>query len=263
MLKSGLVSISFRNFDAGKILDMCAKAGVDCIEWGGDKHVVHGDTALASKVAKMSSDAGIKIASYGSYYAAATSEMSQDNPLSFTAVLDSALALGTDTIRVWAGSKQKKPEFSEDRRREIVDDLLRIGEMAAAHNLKLGLEFHGGTLTESNESAIRLKDELAAAPNIFFYWQPAVFYDDSQCLEGIRALAPRISNIHTFQWARDAEGKTFRQSLGQGRERWTGFLREIAADGNLHAAMLEFIPDDSEENFYTEAAVLKEIIATV
>ena len=168
MIKSGLVSVSFREFSVTKILKMCEKAQLDCIEWGGDKHVVHGDIALAEEVAKMSSEAGIEIASYGSYYKAGFSEMSTETPLTFQAVLDSALALNTKNIRVWAGFGIKSAEINDDQRKEIVDDLLRIGEMSVKHGIKIGLEFHDNTLTDSNESAIRLKQELPDDSNVDF-----------------------------------------------------------------------------------------------
>ena len=260
MLKSGLVSISFRKYGVGEILNMCEKARLDCIEWGGDKHVAHGDTALAEKVARMSADAGIEIASYGSYYKAGFSENSPDNPLAFGAALDSALALGAKTVRVWAGSGINSSEINPVQRREIVDDLLRIGEMAAGFDIKVSMEFHGGTLTDCNESAVRLRHELSDALNVDFYWQPKLEYSDAECLEGIGALMPEINHIHVFQWVLGADGRFVRKLLETGRERWLKFLREINADGRKHAAMLEFFADDSEDNFYKDAATLKQII---
>lgn len=261
MIKSGLVSISFRKFSVEKILNMCEKAQLDCIEWGGDVHVVHGDVRLAGKVAKMSADAGIEIASYGSYYKAGFSETSPGNQLCFQKVLDSAAALGTKTIRVWAGHQVKSAEISDGQRKIIVDDLLRIGEMAAKQNIKIGMEFHGGTLTDSNGSAIRLKNELPDGSNVDFYWQPEVGSSDSECLDGIKALVPRINNIHTFQWSLDNDANVVKNLLKNGTYRWINFLNKIAKDGKDHAAMLEFILDDSEENFYKDATTLKQIIS--
>jgi sugar phosphate isomerase/epimerase len=261
MIKSGLVSISFRKFSVEKILKMCGKAELDCIEWGGDMHVVHGDVPLAEKVAKMSADAGIEIASYGSYYKAGFSETSPEDPLCFQKVLDSAVALKTKTIRVWAGNQIKSAEISDDQRKTIIDDLLRIGEMAAKQDIAIGMEFHGGTLTDCNSSAIKLKQELPTDSNVDFYWQPGVGFSDSECLDGIKGLVPRISNIHTFQWNLNNEGNVTKYLLESGTDHWSKFLNEISKDDKDHAAMLEFILDDSEENFYKDAATLKQIIS--
>jgi sugar phosphate isomerase/epimerase len=260
MIKSGLVSVSFRKLNIDKILEMCKKAQIDCIEWGGDIHVPHGNIALAEKVARMSNDAGIEIAAYGSYYFAGHSESAKEVPVKFEAVLDSALALGTKTIRVWAGKTVKSSEISDDSRKIIVDDLLRIGQMAAKHGIEVSMEFHNGTLTDTNESAFKLKNELPLDSNVNFYWQPPLAYNDQQCIEGIKGLQPRISNIHVFQWNRNEDGGLVKNLLETGKKRWVGFLTEINKDGKNHNAMLEFFLDDSEENFYKDSAVLKRII---
>jgi 3-dehydroshikimate dehydratase len=50
MIKTGLVSVSFRKFSPEKIIEMVKNAGLCAIEWGGDVHVPHGDVELARKV---------------------------------------------------------------------------------------------------------------------------------------------------------------------------------------------------------------------
>jgi sugar phosphate isomerase/epimerase len=261
MIKSGLVSVSFRELSVEKILSMCERAQLECIEWGGDVHVVHGNIALAEKVAKMSANAGIEIASYGSYYFAGFSETSSKKPLFFQKVLDSAVALESKVIRVWAGHQVNSTEIGDEQRKIIVDDLLRIGEMAAKQDIAIGMEFHGGTLTDCNESAVRLKQELPDDSNVNFYWQTHLDYNDDQCLEGIKALAFRINNIHVSNWTKIEEGKYTQHLLETRKGPWIKFLSEIIKDGKNHSAMLEFILDNSEENFYKDVAVLKQIIS--
>ncbi len=41
MIKSGLVSITFRQLTCEQIVDLVSKAKLDAIEWGGDIHVPH------------------------------------------------------------------------------------------------------------------------------------------------------------------------------------------------------------------------------
>ena len=43
IIKSGLVSITFRELNPLEIIRLVSKAGLDGIEWGGDVHVPHGD----------------------------------------------------------------------------------------------------------------------------------------------------------------------------------------------------------------------------
>ena len=82
-------------------------------------------------------------------------------------------------------------------------------------------------------------------------------------MEGIKALTPRISNIHTFHWSLGEEGKYIQHLLETGKKRWIKFLRKITKDGKDHAAMLEFVVDGKEKNFYKDAEVLKQIISEI
>lgn len=67
-IRTGLVSISFRKVAACDLIEEVVKAGQQGIEWGGDVHVPHGDTAKAEQVARWTRDAGLESAAYGSYY---------------------------------------------------------------------------------------------------------------------------------------------------------------------------------------------------
>ena len=49
-LKTGLVSITFREKSPEEIVGLVVEAGLDGIEWGGDVHVPHGDLAKAREV---------------------------------------------------------------------------------------------------------------------------------------------------------------------------------------------------------------------
>lgn len=249
MIKSGLVSISFRNFSPEKIVQMCVSAGLEGIEWGGDVHVPHGNLQVAAAVQKITAEAGLHIPSYGSYYRAGVSEQAG---LTFEAVLASAIELKAPTIRVWAGG-QGSAETNDAGRMSVIDDLHRISEMAQKAGISISLEFHGGTLTDTNASAITLMDELSAT-NVFFYWQPPVGQSFKYCSQGLLALLPRLTNIHAFHWM-----VTARRPLAEGIPDWEKYLEIAAADGKARYVMLEFIMDDSEIQFYADAAILKEL----
>ncbi|MHB9139303.1 MAG: sugar phosphate isomerase/epimerase family protein [Victivallaceae bacterium] len=248
MLKTGLVSISFRKFLPAKIVQMCAKAGLDGIEWGGDIHVPHGDTQLAAAIRKITLDAGLEIPAYGSYYRAGVSEQSG---LSFAAVLASAVELKTPTIRVWCG-KYGSAEIDEAGRSQVVKDLYRISEMSEKEGITVSLEFHGGTLTYTNESTVELMRELDGS-NVKFYWQPPVAKPFEYCCEGLSAVLPRLTNIHVFHWVPE------KRPLAEGIPQWEKYLEIAAADGKERYAMLEFVLRDSEEQFYDDAATLKQL----
>ena len=249
MFKNGLVSISFRDFSPEKIVKMCAKAGLDGIEGGGDIHVPHGNLQVAVAVREITAAAGLHIPAYGSYYRAGTSEQTG---LAFEKVLATAIELKAPTIRVWAGN-QGSADAGEAGRRCVINDLCRISEMARKAGISVSLEFHGGTLTDTNASTVRLMDELSGT-NICCYWQPPVNQPFEYCRDGLSAVLPRLTNIHAFHWM-----NTERRPLAEGIPNWKKYLEIAAADGKDHYVMLEFVLEDSETQFYADAAILKEL----
>ena len=152
MLKSGLLSITFRKLTAEAIIELVAQAGLACIEWGGDVHAPHGDAARAAQLKQWCDDAGIELPSYGSYYRAAVSAA---QGLSFEAAADTAAALGARTIRVWAGDRNAE-DADAAQRAAVVDDLARCIDLAAARGLTVSTEYHSGTLTNRFDAAMAL-----------------------------------------------------------------------------------------------------------
>lgn len=98
----GLVSVSFRTLSVKEVLQLCQKARLKAIEWGGDVHVPAGEVEMAKKVLAMSLDSGITVVSYGSYYRLG---QSIDE---FKKNLETAMELEAPVLRVWAGNKGSK-----------------------------------------------------------------------------------------------------------------------------------------------------------
>ena len=46
----GLTSVTFRGLSPAEILRLACRAGLQCVEWGGDVHVPPEDPALARRV---------------------------------------------------------------------------------------------------------------------------------------------------------------------------------------------------------------------
>ncbi len=65
-LRSGLVSVTFRQLTPSAIITLVTRAGLDGIEWGGDVHVPHGDLVRARQVRQQTIQAGLQSAAYGS-----------------------------------------------------------------------------------------------------------------------------------------------------------------------------------------------------
>ncbi len=247
MIHPGLVSVTFRKLSPKEIVDLAVKAELEAIEWGGDVHVVAGDVELAERVGAMTRDAGLEVASYGSYY-----RVGHEDQVPFEFVVETAVGLGAPTIRVWAGRKGSR-EGDDEYRRRVVRDSHRIADWASDSGVTLAYEFHGRTLTDTYESAVRLLRDVHHE-NLRCYWQPPHGLDAKECLGGLREVLPWLLNVHVFHWGGEPRK---RLPLSSGADRWKQYLEAIRSTGRDHYAMLEFVRDDSPKAMLEDAETLK------
>lgn len=254
MIYPGLVSITFRKLTPAEIVKLVQKAGLAGIEWGGDVHVPTGDLRCAREVRELTEQAGLRVAAYGSYYRAGSSEA---GGMSFAQVLETAIELGAPTIRVWPGHAGSAG-LSNSARGHIIEDLRRIAVLAAAHGITISTEFHGGTLTDTNASALQMLGEVDHA-NCRTYWQPHNGEATADCVAGLQAVLPHMTNVHVFHWWPTAAE---RHPLAEGAARWSAFWPLINQAPDERFALLEFVPGDSPEAFLRDAETLKSWLAT-
>lgn len=253
MIRTGLVSVTFRQFAPATVVGLVLRADLDAIEWGGDVHVPHGDVAVARAVGAMTRDSGLHTAAYGSYYRVGVSE---NEGLPFERVLDSAVALGAPMIRVWPGHLASY-EADAAYREKVVGDSYRIAELAAAAGLLVSYEYHANSLTDTSASAVRLLKEVDH-PHLKTLWQPAVGADTETCVRDLEAVLPWLTNIHVFHvWPTATE----RQPLAAGEARWRQYLASLARSGRDHVALLEFVRDADTDAFIRDAATLRSWLA--
>ena len=241
-MKTGLVSVSFRKLSAGVIVDLAVKCGLDGIEWGGDLHVPPGDIALARAVGAATRANGLEVACYGTYYRLTDAE-TEIAP----AVIDTAKALGAPLIRVWAGVCGSR-DASDAQREEICRNARAFVRLAAQAGIDVAFEWHGGTLTDSLDSALQL---LADVPGAHTLWQPPVGMKPDECAAQIRAAAAHIRNIHVFSW----EG-THRLPLQAGAGKWRVCMEEIRKLPGERYMLLEFVAEDDVRQLECDAQTL-------
>lgn len=249
MIRAGLCSVTFRRLTAEQVVDAAAKAQLEVIEWGGDVHVPSGDAVRAAQVARVTSDAGLAVCSYGSYFRAGERE-------ELAPVLDSAEALGADRVRIWAGALGSADADSNDWGR-TVERLQRAASEASARAIGLALEFHSGTLADTAPTTLRLLADVGD-PALTTYWQPTVAASDDAALAEYEAIATHVSAAHVFSWWPVKERMPLQVRDGL----WRRFFEAASAAARPpRDALLEFVPGDAPELLVAEAATLRSYLA--
>lgn len=246
MIESGLVSVTFRQLTVEAIIDLVKQAGLSAIEWGGDVHVLHGDLQCAEETRRKTEDAGLAIAAYGSYY-----RVGHNEPMPYTAILDSALALGAPVVRVWAG-KRNFEDADEQYWQRVVEDSQKITDLSTAAGLKVAYEYHINTLTNSLTSTLKLL-KAVDRKSVTSYWQSPSATSVDQNLEALEALKPWLSNIHV----NPGRFPPADQVGGNNWSAWQQYLGIAATTGRNHYALIEFVQNDNPEQFLKDAITLK------
>ena len=246
MKTAGLCSVTFRNLSAEEIISLAKKNALACIEWGGDIHVPPEDLANAERVGRLTRESGISTLSYGSYFKCGKGE-------DFDAVSRCAKALGANIIRVWSGTKSSK-DCSEREYKELVNTVRECARIAASRLQTVAFEYHGGTYTDTPESALKLLKDIGQE-SVKCYWQPAYWFDaESQeeivkeNLRAVKLLKEHIVGVHVYQWVNGYE----RRALIEGQTEWAEYLKLTGAK----YYDLEFVKDDSKEQFISDAKLL-------
>jgi hypothetical protein len=246
-IRPGICSITLRAEPIAEVVRIAAQAGLEGIEWGGDVHVPPSDAAAADLARGLTVDAGLAVASYGSYYRAG------DDVDDAAAVVQAAARLGAPRIRIWAG-RVGSAEATSDERAAVVAGARAIARRAADAGIDVGFEFHRRTLTDTVESTLRLLDEVDQ--QVTSYWQPPVGKSDDEALDGLGRVLPWLSTVHVFSWSDTGERLTLAEREGL----WRRAFAAVASTGRKHDALLEFVPGDDPAAVAVEAAALREFL---
>lgn len=249
LLRPGLCSVTHRDLTPAEVVTAAAEAGLECIEWGADVHAPVGDERGAAAVRRLTEDAGLAVASYGSYLRFA------DDSEQFQAALATATALGAPRIRVWAGNSGSS-DTTERQRTEVAGRLRRAAARAGDAGIQLGLEFHGGTLTDVVDSTLALLDEVGH-DNLSTYWQPHQGMPDDEAVRTLERVLDRVSTVHVFSWWPMAE----RLPLSERGELWRRVIGLLTEHGGRHDLLLEFVTGDDPAALRRDARTLRDLIA--
>ena len=251
MLKSGLVSATFRQYTPRETASLASCAGLAGIEWSGDIHVPPGDETLIIEALEASKQYHLNVCGYASYYRLG---QSSDPTSSFAKVLRAAKELETNTIRIWAGTKGSG-ELDAGERFGLYEEAALICGMASEQGMAVSTEYHPGTLTDTLESTA---DLLLAVPALMTHWQVPPHSAAAANLSAIHALSRRITNIHV----QNCEDRIYRP-LAEAHENWRAYIARLACLPGTHYLCLEFVKDGSIEQLMDDAHTLNQWIEEV
>ena len=272
MILPGLTTVTTRHLSVEETVNIVCEQGLKGIEWEGIKHVIPGDLNAAENARKLCEANEIVIPSYGSYYRVG---MSEETGMPFSSVMETALVLGAPCIRVWAGERDYE-ESGTAYIGKVVCETLRIADLAGEQGLQLVFEFHGDSLTNTTENALRFAKKVEH-PAVTFSWQPPHAVTQRECEESLTAMLPLLNTIHVFQWdmgTHAEEGYTrerymeeriewVRHPLSHGLERWRSYLKIADTTGRDHWALLEFSQGDSKVQLIEDAKILLEMLGQI
>lgn len=251
MIIPGLVSATFKTESPDYVLDALKKADLHAVEWSEKWHIPAGDTRLAADLRERTLAQGAQIAAYGSYYRLGENA----NPAKdFLPALQNAVALQAPLIRIWGGGTPSA-ELDAPRRKALADDVRTVCAMAADSGIKVALEWHKNTVTDTNESAEKFLCE-AAAENLYCLWQPTVALNMRERCAGLDMLESRgrLLNLHVYYWL---NGK--RRPFAEGTDEWRQYLSHVNP-AETRYGLLEFVLNDTMEQFLADAADWKALL---
>ncbi len=253
MIIPGIVSATFKKESPAFVMEAAEAAGLKAVEWSENWHVAPGDTQAAAELCRQTQDAGLAVAGYGSYYKLGIEE----DPVSrFDQSLRNAYALHAPLIRIWGGVKASR-DVTDPEWEQMVEEARQAAAAADEMNIKVALEWHRNTLTDTNESAQRFLSDVNHR-NLYCLWQPTPDLSLQQRREGLDMLerSGKLLNLHVYYWEDDG-----RHPFADGTEVWRTYLDHVNFSEDRYALM-EFVKGDSREQLIADAkcfeALLKE-----
>ena len=239
MLIPGIVSATFKELSIDDVLKITEDTDLKAIEWSENHHIKLGNLEQARTTYQKTKDLGLEIASYGSYFRLG-------KEMDFLPSLKNAVAMNAPFIRIWAGDKPSA-SVGSDEYKKIVEEAKLISRMAEDEAIVVSLEWHRNTLTDRNESALKFLEDVDS-PFFRTFWQPSPEMDVVTRCKGLEMVSRYIENIHVYYW--DESG---RRPLKEGQEDWKSYMKLF--DDRKHYALLEFVKDNSVEQFKEDSEI--------
>lgn len=243
--KLGLVSVSFRQHSPKEILEAAKAAGLSCIEWGSDIHAPYNDIEKITEIADLQKKYGIECSSYGTYFRLGETPVEE-----LEQYIGATKILGTDILRLWCGRKSGK-DMTDEERSNLLSACRQAAAIAKVNDVKLCMECHKKTFTETPDDAVWLMQEVNSS-HFRMYWQPFQWQTAERNIENAKRISPFAEHIHVFHWKGDEK-----LPLADAVAEWRNYLNKFSTPRTL---LLEFMPNGRIGELAEEAHSLRSII---
>jgi sugar phosphate isomerase/epimerase len=239
----GMTSVTFREKTIEEITALAKSAGLSMIEWGADRHVLPLDFDAVKNARIQMEKNELLCPSYGSYY-----RMVEKDEDAFRAICKTSQALGAGIVRTWLG-RTGSERITHEQYATLLEETKKLSAIADEYDQTLAFEFHGKTLNDNGESSVAFLADCAKE-NVKTYWQPLSYSDNEKNLS---LVLPYLCAVHVFTWDDDHK----RYPLADGTQQWKKYL-QILKDADISTKLImEFVKNDTAEQFLTDAAVLR------
>lgn len=184
-MKAGFTSTSLRKYSVEAVVEAAALSGAAALEWGTDYHIRTEADAL--KARHLCDENGIISRSLGSYY-----RMGTENYAEWERLCALSEILGAEYIRTWLGGRGSD-RTGEKEYSGLVEESLRMADIAAKHGAVISNECHHGTYNDTVQSSLRyLADTGGRVKTYYQSW----YRDREGDFEKLSKLLPFVSDVH-------------------------------------------------------------------
>lgn len=250
MIKTGVTTVTFRKLPFGEVLKLLRRTDIDGVEWGVcAEHFSVEDKAALCAIKEFCAEQQLEVFSLATYCDLSNAE-------EFAGLVAAAEAIGAPVMRVWAG-KTCRSGISDGEYAAICARARELCGCAKEKNVRIGLEFHPNTLTNTAAEAIEfLKD--VASDNLYLYWQPNEYLTHEENLNELKMVLPYLcGNIHVHNY--HVEERAF-YPLCDMQSQLTDYVRILQQTGREYHLIIEFVRDHRPEHFVQDALFLRELV---
>ena len=245
-MKIGMVSVTFRNEDIPTVFEYAKEAKLDGVEWSvGEKHILIGDTERTSLVKKLSVESGIEIFSLASYCYMYDFE-------ECVKTLETARELSTPVIRIWAGRKGSAVCSAEEYEL-IVENTVKMAQLAEKYSIKLCFEYHPNTLTDNADEAVKLMKRINCG-NVGLYWQMQGYLSFEENKRDLEKVKPYVfGNVHLNNYSDETGYKPLEEIYDD----LCGYFKDADKEYNL---MIEFVKGGTSESLIADVNTVRKVL---